>query len=279
MQRQELRDPALGGVQRLDPLLRGGAEQREPQAAVGSEALLRREVVGVGLGDVDGQPAGAGGGVDRDERSIAPPAGRRTGTITPVEVSLCAHAIRSAPPSAACRRRGRRVGGVAGVGGHHDGSSRNGAPSVTGANFWENSPKRQVRGAALDEPERGGVPEGGGAAVAERDLVAVGQREQLAQAGADLADERLHGLLAVGGAHHRGALAREARERLRADLRGAAAEAPVGGLQLVGDDQRRLLCQGCCRHVGSSLSRTSREWLGSEGAQARGGATLVTSRW
>ena len=51
-----------------DPLLRGGAQQREPQAAVRREALLRGEVVDVAVGHVDGQAAGAGGRVDEHER-------------------------------------------------------------------------------------------------------------------------------------------------------------------------------------------------------------------
>ena len=49
-ERQELGDPAVG--RRRAPStrsMRGGAQQREPQPAVGGEALLRREVVDVGL--------------------------------------------------------------------------------------------------------------------------------------------------------------------------------------------------------------------------------------
>ena len=103
----------------------------------------------------------------------------------------------------------------------------------------------QVQRAALDQPARGGVPEGRRPAVAERDLVPVGRAEQLAQPGADLADERLDRLLPVRGAHRRGPLA-QPRERLRADLRGTAAEAPVRGLQL-GWDRQLLLCAGA-RH-------------------------------
>ena len=65
--------------------------QRDPQAAVGGEALLRREVVGVDLGEVDGQAAGAGRGVDEHERVVVGDRGW-TGAITAVEVSLWAHA-------------------------------------------------------------------------------------------------------------------------------------------------------------------------------------------
>ena len=139
-QRQELGDPALRAVQLRDPLLRGGAQQREPQAAVGAEALLRREVVGVGLRDVHRQPAGAGGGVDQDERAVgagrpARPAPSRRSR------SRCAptRSRRRRPRRPAARRR--RVGGVARLGGDHErllaGTARR---AVTAANFCENSP-------------------------------------------------------------------------------------------------------------------------------------------
>ena len=48
-EREELRDPAAAGRDLADPLLRRRAHQREPQPAVGGEALLRREVVDVGV--------------------------------------------------------------------------------------------------------------------------------------------------------------------------------------------------------------------------------------
>ena len=51
-----------------DPLDRRRAEGGQPEAAVGAEGLLRGEVVDVGLGGVERQAAGAGGGVDEDER-------------------------------------------------------------------------------------------------------------------------------------------------------------------------------------------------------------------
>ena len=92
--------------------------------------------------------------------------------------------------------------------------------------------------ALAHEAERRRVPERGRAAVAERDLVAVGQREQLAQAAADAPDERLDRLLAVRGAHQRRAGAGERGELLGADLRGAAAEAAVGGLEVLGIVER-----------------------------------------
>ena len=92
----------------------------------------------------------------------------------------------------------------------------------------------EVEGAIADEPGGGGVPERRRAAVAEHDLVAVGQAEQLAEAVADRADQVADRRLAVRGAHQVGALG-EPRERLRADLRGAAAEAAVGRLEVGGD--------------------------------------------
>ena len=49
---------------------RPGSARREPQPAVRAERLLRREVVGVRLADVDGQAAGAGRRVDEDERVL-----------------------------------------------------------------------------------------------------------------------------------------------------------------------------------------------------------------
>ena len=72
-----------------------------------AKRLLRREVVGVGLGGVERQAAGARGRVDEHER-VAGAAGARPATITPVEVSLCAQATTSASGSPA--RRGRVAG-------------------------------------------------------------------------------------------------------------------------------------------------------------------------
>jgi hypothetical protein len=85
-----------------------------------------------------------------------------------------------------------------------------------------------------DEPGRGGIPEGGRAAVAERDLVALGQAEELVEARPDPRDQVPHGLLAVRGPHQV-VLLRELGQRLRPHLRGAAAEASVGRLQVSWD--------------------------------------------
>jgi hypothetical protein len=61
------------------------------------------------------------------------------------------------------------------------------------------------------------------------------------------------------GAHHAGAVGGECGERLRADLRGAAAEAAVGRLELVGKYQLRLCC-GARRHAGLLAVRSSRDF-------------------
>ena len=96
-------------------------------------------------------------------------------------------------------------------------------------------PERQVLAAALDEAERGDVPEARGAPVAEHDLVAVGEREQLAQPAPQPAHHRLHRGLAVAGAEIARPRRRQRGDLLGADLRRTAPEAPVGGLQGVGD--------------------------------------------
>ena len=62
------------------------------------------------------------------------------------------------------------------------GSSRWGAACGRGGELGRELAERQVLAAPLDEAEGGDVPEAGGAAVAEHHLVAVGEREQLAQA-------------------------------------------------------------------------------------------------
>ena len=67
----------------------------------------------------------------------ASPAGRVTGTITPVDVSLCAQATTStSSPPAADAGSGASPGSASTT----IGSARNGAPSVTFVNLLENSP-------------------------------------------------------------------------------------------------------------------------------------------
>ena len=64
------------------------------------------------------------------------------------------------------------------------GSLRWGAALAQAANFEENSPKLRCWLCSSNQPEGGGVPEAGRPPVAEDDLVAVGEREELAHAGA-----------------------------------------------------------------------------------------------
>ena len=118
----------------LDPRDRGRAADRQPQAAVGGEPLLRREVVDVGLGDVDRQAGGARGRVDRDQRVA--------GVTGP-------HDRDHHPGRGLVVGPGEQVGGgdrPCGAGASPGsaetmiGSARNGAPFVQAANFDENSP-------------------------------------------------------------------------------------------------------------------------------------------
>ena len=148
-----------GGIQRSDaaelgdPLQRRRAHQRDVEAAVGGEALLRREVVGVGLADVDGQAARAGGRVDQDQlavdraRRAGRPARRRRWT------SRCA-------PRRARRATGRPAGSGALPGSAltTTGSARNGAPFVDSANFGGELAVGQVQRALADQAERGRRP-------------------------------------------------------------------------------------------------------------------------
>src|SRR6185437_12809723 len=85
-----------------------------------------------------------------------------------------------------------------------------------------------------DEPGCGGIPEGGRPAVAQGDLVAVGQAEELTEPLTNPRDKVLDRRLAVRGPHQL-VLTRQPGEGLGPHLRGAAAEAAVGRLQRVGD--------------------------------------------
>ena len=107
------------------------------------------------------------------------PAGRTTGTITPVEVSLCAHAITSASGV------GGRLGRVAGGRLDHDRVAQERRAARARRELRGELAVGEVQRPLAHQAARGRIPERGRAAVAERDLVAVGQREQLAQPGAD----------------------------------------------------------------------------------------------
>ena len=214
-----------------------GLSSGQPEAAVGAEGLLRGEVVGVGLGDVDRQAAGARGGVDQDQRVAGAVGAARPSTITPVEVSLWAQAI-DVGGGVGDRRRARRRARPRPRSGRR-GTARRRSP-------WRTSRELavgQVQGALAHQPGGGGVPEGGRAAVAERDLVAVGQREELAEArrGRGATRSRTGAWRCEVPISSR-ALGQR-RQRLRAHLRGPAAEAAVGGLQL-GRDLRGVGAAG-----------------------------------
>ena len=115
------------------------------------------------------------------------------------------------------------------------GSPRNGALLGDGGELARELAEGQVLGALADQAEGGDVPERGGAAVAEDDLVALGEAEQLGEALAHRADEVLHRRLAVRGAEHRAAERGEGLELLGADLGRAGAEPAVGGQEVGGD--------------------------------------------
>ena len=119
------------------------------------------------------------------------------------------------------------------------GSPRNGRRCGDVGELARELAEGEVLGALADQAEGGDVPERRRAAVAEDDLVALGQGEEVAQALADLADEVLDRRLAVRGAEHRAAEGGEVVELLGAHLGGAGAEPSVGGQQLGRDGDGR----------------------------------------
>ena len=190
------RDPAVGRRDALDAGDRRGRDRGEPQPAVAGEALLRGEVVDVDLRR--GRSAARRRPTSRRRARAGrrpAPSGRWIGSITPVDVSFCGQQYASTAALACGLGCGARAGS------RSPRDPRGGVPpSWPAANLDENSPHTRCWLRALDQPERGRVPERGGAAVAEQHLVAVGEGEQLGDAGADAPDHRLHGRLAVAGA-------------------------------------------------------------------------------
>ena len=89
--------------------------------------------------------------------------------MTPVEVSLWAQAIASASGSAV------GLGRVAGLGLDHDRVGEEGRRGGRLGELLRELAVGEVQGALAHQPGGGGLPEGGRAAVAERDLVAVGK--------------------------------------------------------------------------------------------------------
>ena len=67
LQIQERRDVAVARCDFLDALNSSRGERSQPQATIGSEALLWGEVVGVSLGNVDWQATSAGGRIDQHQ--------------------------------------------------------------------------------------------------------------------------------------------------------------------------------------------------------------------
>ena len=89
-----------------------------------------------------------------------------------------------------------------------------------------------------DETERSGIPERGGTTVAEDDLVALGEREQVFQTTAHASDDVLDGLLPVAGAEHGRTDVDQGLQLLGANLGRAATEASVGGKKIGGNDRQ-----------------------------------------
>ena len=172
---EEAGDPAAGGLDLGHPVQGVAGHERDPQPAVGGEGLLRREVVDVGLRRC--RPAAR---PRRWWRRSAPArrrrrrAGRSTGAMTPVEVSLCAQRV---DVDAVLRRRQRQRAGLA-LGDHRVGEERR-LGDAGGELGGELAVGAEARARSRIRPKSGGVPERRRPAVAEHDLVAVGQVEQL----------------------------------------------------------------------------------------------------
>ncbi len=246
-QAEGLRDPAAGGLDPVDPFQRRRRADGDPEAAVGAEALLGREVVDVVLAGVDPHAAGGGRGVDQDQALLRR---RRPG-------DLHGHAGgRLVVGQGVDVDVGVRLGLRVGAGGRVDdvrGVEVGCGPCGEGEGLGEVA-EGEVLAAALDEREHGDVPEVGGAAVAEDHLVALGQGEQLGHAGPEAADHGADGRLAVAGAEVAVAGGHEGGERLGPHLRGTAAEPPVGGAQVRGEgDVRRGRC-----HRAATIPQTRR---------------------
>ena len=131
--------------------------------------------------------------------------------------------------------RRRRIGCVPGRRLDHDRVGQERRALRAGRELRGELAVAQVQRALAHDPGGGGIPEGGGAAVAEHHLVAVGQREQLPQAGADAPDQLLDRLLPVRGSHQRRTLAGEVRQLLGTQPRRTRSEPAVGGLELLRD--------------------------------------------
>jgi len=215
---EEGRDVAAAPVDLLGPGDRGGRQQRDPQAAVGGEGLLRREEVDVGLAGVERQPARRRGRVDDHQRVAGDPLDRRhhaggglvVGDRIDVDPVL-----------------GLRQHPAAGLGPQH---RRRAQPRGALGGLRELRAERAEHGvlAALADQRVGDqVEERDRPAVAEDDLVARRQREELGQPPTYAPDELLDRRLAVRRAHQRRPRRRQRLEPPVRDLRRTGAESAV----------------------------------------------------
>src|SRR5690606_9072835 len=268
---EERRAPAAVPLDPLDALDGGGGEGGDPQAAVRGQRLLRREVVGVDLRGVEPQAAGRRGAVDEHEPlGTLGAAGRdrhaRRGLVVGEAVGVDVRG------RLGLRRRARRRLDDLGV-------LEVGRRLRAGRELRGELAEAEVLAAPPDEAERGGVPERGGAAVAEHDLVAAGEREQLRHAVAERRNHEPHGGGAVAGAQVGAGALGQRGGRLGPDLGRAGAEAPVGGQQVLGDPYRFGRLAHACHYRGrsrqgaSSLPPTSR--ISARVAAVSGSATLA----
>ncbi len=184
-------NPAAARLDLLDPGDRGRRHQREPEPTVGAERLLRREVVDVGLAQVDLDRTGGRGGVGEQQRA-------RVGARDPL------HRHRDAGRGLVVRDAvrvhaglGDQAAGGAGLGLADRGLAEErcllGRLGELGAELAEGG----ELGPVADQAERGTVPERGGAAVGEDHLVPLGRREQLGEAAAQPGHLVAHRLLPV----------------------------------------------------------------------------------
>ena len=124
------------------------------------------------------------------------------------------------------------------------GSSRNGAPAVTAANFWENSPNARCSARRRTRPKAAASQKAVAPPLPRTTSIAVGKREELCQSRADLAHQGLNGLLPVRGAHHRApSLVRRASASGRT-FEGPQPKRPSAGLSSCGNDQLPCLLSG-----------------------------------
>src|SRR5687768_13460624 len=90
--------------------------------------------------------------------------------------------------------------------------------------------------APLDETEGQGVPESGGSADSEGNLISVGQREEVRDALPKTPDQVFHGGLAVARSKQAGGGLSQGGHGLGTDLGGAGTEPAVRRPELWGDD-------------------------------------------